>query len=138
MAVGGAAVNPMLATNGAPPYNKGWPCYEGPSLTAQYKDLPGGEAACPRLLTPGVHSLPALYYTHPIVAAPLVSAISALAGDPVSGLVWYGDCAWWGLRRPPAREEERRPPTRARAIPSPPYPPHTHTTRRAHQMCSTG
>ena len=71
--------------------NKGWPCFEGPARTPEYKDLPGGEAACPPLLLPGAHSGPAGYYEHPKVVAPLVCAISCIAGDAATGTVYFGD-----------------------------------------------
>ncbi len=71
--------------------NKGWPCFEGPARTPEYSDLPGGEVACPPLLLPGAHSGPAGFYGHPQVVAPLVSAISCIAGDAATGAVFFAD-----------------------------------------------
>lgn len=72
---------------GAPLYNSGWPCYEGPGLEAEFAFLELN--ACKRLeATPGSTAEPFFYYSHfqPVVPG---DECSYSNGSAISGSAFY-------------------------------------------------
>lgn len=87
--VGGASFEEIdrFDPTAAPPYNSGWPCYEGPEKQYQFKLL--NKPLCNDLYAdPSQVSAPLFYYSHAYVVTPGDQCYFS-AGSAIAGLSFY-------------------------------------------------
>ena len=73
--------------------NLGWPCREGPAPTPEY----GGDPRCANFNLSGFVD-PVYAYVHPLIVAPMVSSISALAGFGTPPRAFFADFVFGWVR----------------------------------------